>query len=154
MRSDHRQVKIIYGAERVMFNKKNLYKDGWYIIIIGITGIFLKEIIGINLTDYMMPCIFHSVTGLYCAGCGGTRAATALLHGEIIESLKYNPVVIYGSIIFFIFMFSNAIQVLSKDKMKCGMEFKMLYLWIALAIALINCFIKNYYLVRYQIALI
>ena len=43
-----------------------------------------------------MPCIFHIVTGYYCPGCGGTRAAAALLHGHIIQSFIYHPLVLYA----------------------------------------------------------
>jgi len=36
------------------------------------------------------PCIFHTVTGLYCPGCGSTRAMHALLHGDIVRALGFN----------------------------------------------------------------
>jgi len=36
-------------------------------------------------------CAFHSVTGLHCAGCGTTRAIHALLHGDVLQALAYNP---------------------------------------------------------------
>jgi hypothetical protein len=29
------------------------------------------------------PCMFHALTGLHCPGCGTTRAAHRLLHGDI-----------------------------------------------------------------------
>ncbi len=29
------------------------------------------------------PCFFHSVTHLYCPGCGSTRAVYRLLHGDL-----------------------------------------------------------------------
>lgn len=35
-------------------------------------------------------CLFHALTGLYCPGCGGTRALYWLLHGEFFRSLRYN----------------------------------------------------------------
>lgn len=35
-------------------------------------------------------CIFHDYTGLHCFGCGNTRAAYHLLHGNIRESLSCN----------------------------------------------------------------
>ncbi|MGH7976566.1 MAG: DUF2752 domain-containing protein [Limisphaerales bacterium] len=35
-------------------------------------------------------CLFHELTGLNCPGCGGTRAAYALLHGKIALALKDN----------------------------------------------------------------
>lgn len=35
-------------------------------------------------------CEFHEWTGLNCPGCGGTRAAYQLLHGEILQALHDN----------------------------------------------------------------
>jgi hypothetical protein len=35
-------------------------------------------------------CLFYRTTGLYCAGCGATRAAYALLHGRVVEALHDN----------------------------------------------------------------
>jgi len=36
------------------------------------------------------PCPFHTITGLYCPGCGSQRAFTALLHGHILQAIGYN----------------------------------------------------------------
>jgi hypothetical protein len=35
-------------------------------------------------------CLFHQLTGWNCPGCGGTRAAYALLHGNVAPALKDN----------------------------------------------------------------
>jgi hypothetical protein len=35
-------------------------------------------------------CLFHKATGLYCAGCGATRALYAMLHGRILDALHDN----------------------------------------------------------------
>ncbi len=43
-----------------------------------------KEIIEI-------PCIINRLTGLYCPGCGNTRAATALFHLDIKKAFQCNP---------------------------------------------------------------
>ena len=51
---------------------------------------FIKKLLGIG-----MPCAFHSLTGLYCPGCGGTRAVRALLSGHPVLSFLYHPVVPY-----------------------------------------------------------
>ncbi len=40
-------------------------------------------------------CIFHSLTGLYCPGCGGTRAVRTLLQGDLRMSVQYHPLVLY-----------------------------------------------------------
>jgi hypothetical protein len=36
------------------------------------------------------PCFLYQTTGLYCAGCGATRALHALLHGRVAEALHDN----------------------------------------------------------------
>ena len=48
---------------------------------------FLEEL-------FAAECYFGTQWRIYCPGCGGTRALEALLHGRVIESLKYNPIVI------------------------------------------------------------
>jgi hypothetical protein len=35
-------------------------------------------------------CLLYNTTGVYCAGCGATRAIHALLHGRVIEALHDN----------------------------------------------------------------
>lgn len=36
-------------------------------------------------------CLFHSLTGLECPGCGTQRAVHALFHGDIARAWSYNP---------------------------------------------------------------
>jgi hypothetical protein len=40
-------------------------------------------------------CMFHSVTGLNCPGCGMTRALYALLHGNLRLALKDNALFVF-----------------------------------------------------------
>lgn len=44
------------------------------------------------------PCLFHWITGLYCPGCGGTRAIGALLQGQLLKSFCYHPFVLFAVI--------------------------------------------------------
>jgi len=39
-------------------------------------------------------CLLYKATGIYCAGCGATRAVHALLHGRVLEALHDNAFVI------------------------------------------------------------
>jgi len=41
-------------------------------------------------------CFFHKMTGLPCPLCGGTRAASALLHGDITRALALNPLSLFA----------------------------------------------------------
>ena len=38
--------------------------------------------------------MLHELTGLHCAGCGMTRAASCLLHGRWWEALRMNPLMV------------------------------------------------------------
>ena len=38
-----------------------------------------------------LVCIFHSITGLYCPGCGAGRACYSILHGRFLDAFCYNP---------------------------------------------------------------
>lgn len=39
-------------------------------------------------------CTFHRLTGYLCPACGNTRAVLELLHGHILRSLGYNPMIL------------------------------------------------------------
>lgn len=48
--------------------------------------------IGLMQRLFSAECFFRTNFQIYCPGCGGSRAAIALLHGDFIQSFKYNPV--------------------------------------------------------------
>lgn len=59
-------------------------------------------LIGGAITLYVFPpaqygfyprCPLYSFAHLRCPGCGGTRAAAALLHGNFAEAFRYNALV-------------------------------------------------------------
>src|SRR5476649_40170 len=39
-------------------------------------------------------CLLYNATGIYCAGCGATRALYALLHGRVLDALHDNALFI------------------------------------------------------------
>ncbi len=43
-----------------------------------------------NAGDFMIPCVFHHFTGLYCPGCGSGRALYSLMHLRFYAALRYN----------------------------------------------------------------
>ncbi len=67
--------------------KKRLYIS--LLICIGMIG--LGIFYALFLVDYFsVPCLFETVTGLYCPGCGITRAMISILNFKFIEALEYN----------------------------------------------------------------
>ena len=47
-----------------------------------------------SVSDFYPPCPFHALTGLYCPGCGTTRALHELLHGNLGEALGLNSLMV------------------------------------------------------------
>lgn len=43
-------------------------------------------------TRILPECIFSSSLGWLCPGCGGTRAAYSLFHGDFVASVEMNPI--------------------------------------------------------------
>jgi len=57
-------------------------------------GILLAVPPGSPHSKWLPKCLLHEWTGLYCSGCGATRALSALLHGDVKASLHNNALLI------------------------------------------------------------
>ncbi|WP_199444230.1 DUF2752 domain-containing protein [Umezawaea beigongshangensis] len=44
--------------------------------------------------SWLPRCPFHALTGLNCPGCGGTRMAHALLHGDLAAAFGFNALLL------------------------------------------------------------
>ena len=128
-----------------------LYITGWCIIGTLLLLVLFIKATNIQLSKYLFPCVLHSLTGLYCPGCGGTRAVVFLLHGDFLHSLVYHPFVPYAFVLCTWFMISQTIERLSKGRLRIGMHFREVFLWIARAIIIINFIVKNAALLFFQI---
>ncbi|MDE7122131.1 MAG: DUF2752 domain-containing protein, partial [Oscillospiraceae bacterium] len=77
-----------------MNNKKYLNdkKPASLLPICAILGILGFRIV--QIYKFGIPCRFWQFTGIYCPGCGGTRAFLALLDGNLRLSVHENPAVL------------------------------------------------------------
>lgn len=68
-------------------------KKKYNILVINVA---LCAICGIPILLYYnigIPCVFNKITGLYCPGCGITRAIKALIRLDFYQAFRYNPVI-------------------------------------------------------------
>lgn len=58
-------------------------------------GVGLLLVFDPNAADSPLPqCLFRLLTGLYCPGCGMTRALHALLHADAATAWAMNPMIV------------------------------------------------------------
>ena len=88
------------------------------------------------------PCLFRRITGWYCPGCGGTRALVALLHLHILQSLRCHPLILYTAVILGVFWVGKTLEIVIGRQQR-RIRLKPLYLYLALAVVLIQWIVKN-----------
>lgn len=87
-------------------------------------------------------CAFWYFWGIYCPGCGGTRAVIALFEGKILKSLWYHPLVVYSATIYLMYIISHSLNRIGVYRIK-GIRFRIGFLYGAVAILVLNCIVKN-----------
>lgn len=126
---------------------KQKQDDPFYIpiIIVVFILIFSCIIYRVWLKKYISipTCYFYSYWGVFCPGCGCTRAFIYLLKGDIIKSLSYNPTVIYASFMTIIYLTTQTLSRILKRKKLWKLEYNPIYLYIGIAILITTCIIKN-----------
>ena len=76
--------------------RKRFTKQEWItlgaLLVLGTAACIVLLLIppGSPHAKWLPRCMFHQMTGLYCPGCGATRALSAMLHGDIKSSLHNN----------------------------------------------------------------
>lgn len=63
-----------------------------------------------TVSNFFPKCPFHTITGLYCPGCGSQRAIHDLMHLNIFEAINHN------ALMFFAFTFGIGLYLYSKKK--------------------------------------
>lgn len=92
-----------------------------------------------------IPCLFHEFKGLYCPGCGGTRALKALILGHPLISFLYHPLILYCALTALWFSVSYLRFRRTKNP---GYKIYLNngYVYVGIGIILVNFIVKNYLL--------
>lgn len=131
-----------------------LYITGWCLIGIILLLILLFRFRILHVDKFLPPCILYTLTGVYCPGCGGTRAILYLLRGHPLKTLIYHPLVFYTACFGGWFMLSQTIDRISGHRIPIGMKYHDNYLWAAIIIVAVNFILKNFFLLVLHIDLL
>jgi len=75
-----------------------------------------------DMTGDNALCSFKGVTGLECPGCGGQRSLYLLLHGDILQALRYNAFFIIA-LPFLAYFYIMAVRVYILKQERCLKSF-------------------------------
>jgi len=59
-------------------------------LVCGIVILIVLVLVGFHYYNIPTVCMFHELTGLYCVGCGLTRATKSLMRLEFYQAFRYN----------------------------------------------------------------
>ena len=88
-------------------------------------------------------CSIYDKFGIYCPGCGCTRALVYLFQGDILKSLYYNPTVLYAVIVLIIYLVGNTIAKVLKKDSKYILKYTPLLIYVGIFILIGTCIVKN-----------
>ena len=81
-------------------------------IILAILLYFVAVFVAKNIT--LPQCLTYKYFEIYCPGCGMTRSVIALLHGDILLSLRDNALIIFGILLLFALYLELVFKVFGK----------------------------------------
>ena len=92
--------------------------------------------------DIFPKCPLYSFTGLYCPGCGSQRALHQMVHGNIIQGIRYNYLL---PLLIVVLIYQGFISVMNKvfHKSYYNMFHSSLAVKILLVIILLFWILRN-----------
>ncbi len=120
-----------------------LYIAGWILLAAGLGFMLLQAFAPETAAKlhWPLPCAFDSLLHIPCLGCGATRALSALMHGDLPESLRWHPAVAFFAAETATFMLSQTLGRLSRGKVRM-LTFNDVYIYALLAVILLQWIVK------------
>jgi hypothetical protein len=129
-----------------------LFLLGLALPIVSFIMYMVMKSLQLSLSDINGSCTLYYDYGFYCMGCGGTRAFKELLRGHIISSLIYHPIVLYVAVLYLWFMVSFVLEHIC-NRIRT-MRFYPAHGYVAIAIIVLQCLIKNFLIIMWGIHII
>lgn len=63
-------------------------------VMASVAGLLYLRFFSPVLWGFYPICPFYYLTGLYCPGCGTTRGLHELLHGNLLQAIDFNPLMV------------------------------------------------------------
>ena len=136
-------------------DEKSLYRTGLALLALAAAAVPVMRIWLPRILERVpSSCVLYRFFGIYCPGCGGTRSVNALLHGHVIMSLWYHPMVPYCVVLYLAYMVSWTFARFGMFGVKRGMKFRIGYIYGLAGLVAVNFIIKNVLKLGFGIAML
>ena len=112
--------------------------------LLGIVLLCLYRFFFYNIVS-VPSCPFYEYLGVYCPACGGTRSFLALLSGDFLLSIYYQPVFVYTILIVGIYLILQTIDRI-RGKQIYTLPFSVDFVYAGIGLLLANWIFKNIWL--------
>ena len=113
------------------------------LIIGGVIAYLLYKNIDPGASVYAPKCMSYSVFNFICPGCGVQRAIHAILNGEILEAIYFNPLIVLSAPYISLLVLMD----IFKLKYKLPRLYETLYgqraIWILIALLIVYSVLRN-----------
>ncbi|MBR2042452.1 MAG: DUF2752 domain-containing protein [Oscillospiraceae bacterium] len=90
-----------------------------------------------------IPCVFYKATGLYCSGCGASRALRSILHLEFYQAIRYNAVFTFALPFIAAYFSALIISFIRFGEDRISRKIPMAPIWIFIAAAVLYGVLRN-----------
>lgn len=135
---------ITIDREKPRRLEEELYLVGLVFLGVAAVAIPVMQLFVFPYMDTLpIGCVLWTFLGIYCPGCGGTRAVRSLLGGHLVKSFLYHPLVPYCAALYAVFMITWTLAKLHLFGVKEGLKFRVGYFYGMLVIIAVNFILKN-----------
>ena len=90
-----------------------------------------------------IPCPIYQLTGLYCSGCGASRALRSILHFDFYQAIRYNAVLVLVLPFIAVYFSAIAISFIKSGKDAVSGKIPLWPIWIFVALAVTYGILRN-----------
>lgn len=85
-------------------------------------------------------CPFYALTRFYCPGCGSQRALSSLLHGQLVQALHYNILLVA---ITPLLLYAAVEQIKHTERQPVKLFYQPVFAWIVFWVIIIFWLLRN-----------
>lgn len=123
---------------------RNILGNITLVLILVLLIVFYRSVYSHSGEQWTMQCGFHELTGWLCPGCGGQRAFSHLLNGNVLAALGHNlMIIIILPLLLYIYLVLGQIYLVGNQNFRKYLVLKPWHAYVFLLVLLIFFIVRN-----------